>query len=276
MSSTLLISTAEAAALAGVGVSSIKRWADAGVLACHKTAGGHRRFERSVLERFLREIASHPHCDATGLFSHWIEPMQRGDRHALQARLFEARERLGGWCHVADEVGAVLSEIGQRWAAGLLTIAEEHAATESLIRALVRVGDSFPERTDGRRCLLACAPNDQHTLGLVLIELCLREVGWIPCWLGSNMLACDIVQLVQQGNSFLPSVHMVALSAAAASVDTSALTAFAAPIAAVCRGAGIPVVLGGGGAWPDPLSGCVRMTSCRQFHDYLLMLGDRP
>ena len=48
------LTPAEACALAGVAATTLKRWADAGVLAHVKTAGGHRRFLRADLERFLQ------------------------------------------------------------------------------------------------------------------------------------------------------------------------------------------------------------------------------
>jgi photoactive yellow protein len=48
-----LITTRVAAALLGVGTTSIKRWADDGTLACVRTAGGHRRFLRGEVLRLF-------------------------------------------------------------------------------------------------------------------------------------------------------------------------------------------------------------------------------
>ena len=50
-----LITTRAAAALLGVGTTSIKRWADDGTLACVRTAGGHRRFLRGDVLRLLQD-----------------------------------------------------------------------------------------------------------------------------------------------------------------------------------------------------------------------------
>ena len=49
------VSTAKAAQLLEVGSSTVKRWADDGLLPCIRTAGGHRRFRRDAIERFLAE-----------------------------------------------------------------------------------------------------------------------------------------------------------------------------------------------------------------------------
>ena len=39
----------------GVSQSSLKRWADRGILRVHRTAGGHRRIDRREALRFIRE-----------------------------------------------------------------------------------------------------------------------------------------------------------------------------------------------------------------------------
>lgn len=42
-----LMTTRQAAARLGVGTTTIKRWADEGVLSCVRTAGGHRRYRQA-------------------------------------------------------------------------------------------------------------------------------------------------------------------------------------------------------------------------------------
>ena len=44
--------------------------------------------------------------------------------------------------------------------------------------------DALPVGERGPVCLLACAEGDDHTLGLSLAELCLREAGWATLWAG--------------------------------------------------------------------------------------------
>ena len=51
-----LLSTRQVATLLGVGGSSVKRWADRGLLACVKTVGGHRRFDREAVDAFRRVL----------------------------------------------------------------------------------------------------------------------------------------------------------------------------------------------------------------------------
>jgi excisionase family DNA binding protein len=50
-----VLSTREVAEALGVSESSIKRWADEGILRASRTAGGHRRIARTEAIRFVRE-----------------------------------------------------------------------------------------------------------------------------------------------------------------------------------------------------------------------------
>jgi excisionase family DNA binding protein len=263
------LTTTEAAEVAAVAPSTIKRWADQGLLPFSRTAGGHRRFERFAVERLLREqTASVSSGDPAT--SAWVRCLVGARRHEIDGRLLEARDRLGSWWRVADELGAALAEMGNQWECGGLTVAEEHVASDALARALARVGDALPIRLDGPRCLLACAGEDEHTLGLSLAELCLREVGWTPLWLGRRTPVDEVVRLVSGGQ-----VAMVALSASALLGDQRALRAITDKVGAACRERDVALVLGGRGAWPDRPSRGVRLTSFAAFHDLLAGEGDR-
>ncbi len=47
-----MVTTTAAAKLLGVSTTSVKRWADADMLPCVRTSGGHRRFPRAALLAF--------------------------------------------------------------------------------------------------------------------------------------------------------------------------------------------------------------------------------
>ncbi len=249
--------------MAAVAPSTIKRWADQGLLPFIRTAGGHRRFQRFAIERLLREQAGAGAKDDP-LLASWVSCLVGGRRHEIDGRLLEARSRLGSWSRVADEIAVALAAIGKQWELGRLTIAEEHIASDSLSRALSRIGDALPMRIDGPKCLLACAGEDEHSLGLSLAELCLREVGWTPLWLGRRTPVAEVVRLVRGGQ-----VALVALSASPLLSDDQALRALADEVASVCKDVGVGLVLGGAGAWPAQPPYGVRMASFAAFGDYL-------
>jgi excisionase family DNA binding protein len=176
-----LLTTTEAARLAGVGASSVKRWADQNLIRCVKTAGGHRRILRGDLERFLREHGGVP---GAGSSEEWADLFLTTGVFEMQGEILRSRERLGAWYLVGEEIGGGLTEIGLRWERGEITVLEEHVASERLARAIGRAVESIPSSAAGPRALLATAEGDNHTLGLSLAELCLRECGWNVVWTG--------------------------------------------------------------------------------------------
>jgi excisionase family DNA binding protein len=237
-----LLTTAEAARIAGVGASSVKRWADQNLLRCVRTAGGHRRFYRDDLETFLHEHGATMHS-GTG---EWVEVMLNGGLFEIQGELFRARDRLGAWHAVADEVGQALAELGSRWERGEITVIEEHIASEKLGRAIQRALETIPSSDGDPRALLATASSDEHTLGLALVELCLREANWSTVWTGRRTPADELIDIARSGQ-----FDLIALSASAASSNTARLAGEAKALGEACRQAGAILVLGGGGAWPD-------------------------
>ena len=78
-----------------------------------------------------------------------------------------------------------MHELGERWSAGQVTVAEEHFATnffQARLYALARGWD----RGLGPRALLACAPNEQHSLALMVFGIALHELGWRITYLGAD------------------------------------------------------------------------------------------
>jgi DNA-binding transcriptional MerR regulator len=78
-----------------------------------------------------------------------------------------------------------MHELGEQWSAGLVSIAEEHFATnffQARLYALARGWD----RGLGPRALLACAPSEQHSLALVVFGIALHELGWRITYLGAD------------------------------------------------------------------------------------------
>src|SRR5512144_3389144 len=135
------MTTQEVAHLAGVGPTSVKRWTDAGLLPCVKTAGGHRRFARSEVERFL---GAQPAANEPAGHEPWVGALlEAGDSRALEALLLAERARKGAWYRVAAVVGSALAEVGRLWTAGAVTVFEEHQASERLSRGLARIADGL-------------------------------------------------------------------------------------------------------------------------------------
>lgn len=246
-----LLSSAEVADLLGVSPASVKRWADAGVLPCVKTAGHHRRFRRDVVDHFRRSAAPAQPVEneltVAPSASAWADEMLRsGDEGQLEARLLNARAELGSWWRVADRIGPALNELGRRWQLNQITVADEHRASERFSRSIARLGAWMPQPPNPPRCLLAAATGDEHTLGLSLVELCVRERGWAPVWIGRSAPVSDIAASVARLD-----VRVCALSASCYSSHRHVLAQQAEQLGLACAAYGVTLVLGGSGNWPE-------------------------
>ena len=254
----MLLTSAEAATRLGVGVTAVKRWADQGVLPTVRTAGGHRRFRLHDVERLLRSQSGRTHADE---WSDWLDTLvNRGDVHLVLAMLFAERARRGAWAEVATYLGLLLETIGERWARGELTVAQEHVASSLLQRALTLTVETMPLPATAPRCLLSPAEGEEHTIGLSLAELCLRENGWRAEWTGGFTRTVDVCERARGGG-----VRMVALSASAYLRNRRALRSQVRAIGGVCQRAGITLVIGGSGNWPDPPAFGVRLQRWSDF-----------
>jgi excisionase family DNA binding protein len=251
------LSTSEAARLIGAGTTSVKRWADTGMLDCVRTAGGHRRFTRDALDRFVR--LQQREETVVDEVARWIDSLLSEMSHELV--LLRAHRRLGSWCRVAAELEPVLVELGVRCARGQVSVAEEHVFSERLSRALARIAESLPLLSNAPTCLLACVESEAHSLGLSFAELCLRESGWASIWLGSWTPTDAIMERVRLDER----IRLVGLSASEACDDPSLLRRVQTAVGGVCRERGVELMLGGGGPWPEvPKYG----TRLRGFHEF--------
>lgn len=247
----------------GVGSTTIKRWADDNTLSHIRTAGGHRRFKRTDVERLVREQAlSSSDVVSADKWVVWLT--ENADVVFVRDEIEDLRTKLGDWFRVADFLGAVVTRIGQRWATGECSIIEEHMATNRLSLALAAISSAFPVPGNARVCLLATLSGEQHSVGLGLTQLCLRSAGLEALWAGTSVPVGDLVAYIRNNEQ-----QMVGLSASKWSTDYGFLSKACSSIAEVCREREITLILGGEGAWPDSVEyGC----RCQSFADLRVTL----
>jgi DNA-binding transcriptional MerR regulator len=78
-----------------------------------------------------------------------------------------------------------LHELGEGWLRGEVSVGQEHFASRLLEARLLALGRGW-ERGPGPTAVLACAPGELHTLGLVSFGVALRNRGWAVCYLGAD------------------------------------------------------------------------------------------
>jgi excisionase family DNA binding protein len=240
------MTSAQVAEMLGVGPTSVKRWADSGLLPCVRTPGGHRRFLREEVERFLQREANGWSLDTSDVNA-WVDRLTSGaSAFEVQSALFAERNRRGSWWQVADTLSRVMAEMGRRWERGNVAILDEHAATESLVRAIARCSESIPVSPSAPTCLLAAAMGEDHTLGLTLGELVLRGAGWQGRWAGRVTPTEEVIALMDSRT-----VDLVAVAALESAVDPGSLQLQARRLVEAARRTGVRVVLAGIGPWPE-------------------------
>jgi excisionase family DNA binding protein len=252
-----LLTTAEAARIARVGGSSVKRWADQNLLPHVRTAGGHRRFRRADLEHFLARSGDREADSAEA----WADLVTHATVHEIWGEILAARGRTGAYFRVAEQIGRGLAELGNRWESGSITILDEHAASEKLARALERTSDGLSNDPASPNAVLATAESHEHTLGLSLAELVLRESGWSVRWAGRQTPTRELVELVAH-----ESVELIALAASKRTGDERSLAAQVRKLAPPCREHGTALVLGGSGAWPEEPEYGIRVRDFETLH----------
>lgn len=90
-----------------------------------------------------------------------------------------------------------MRDIGERWHRNEISAWQEHLASNLIRQKLLAILQSQPAVSiPGLDLVAACAPEEQHELGLLLLSLLARQEGWHVVYLGQRT---PLVDLAQQG-----------------------------------------------------------------------------
>jgi DNA-binding transcriptional MerR regulator len=140
-----------------------------------------------------------------------------------------------------------LHRLGERWAAGEVSVAHEHFASNLIRGRLLGLAQGWGQGR-GPGAVLACVPGEQHELGLMAFGVALSRLGWRITYLGTDS---PIGAVADVARSLLPAV--VVLS----SVDPDNFLDQASEIADLAEQ--VQVVIAGAGATPE----VARLTQAR-------------
>ncbi|MFF7176896.1 cobalamin-dependent protein [Streptomyces sp. NPDC008121] len=181
----------------------------------------------------------------------WSAVQARGE-HAAVAVCFEALD--GGMTAedvLLDVIGPVQARVGQEWAAGRISVAQEHAATaihDRVIAAVAHRTPHAPSRTPRNssgtaptRVTVACVEGEWHALPARILAEVLRGRGFTVDFLGAQVPTPHLIAHLHQTGP-----DVVALSS---SIPTRLPAAHAA-ITAV-QAIGLPVLAGGAAFGPQ-------------------------
>jgi DNA-binding transcriptional MerR regulator len=94
-----------------------------------------------------------------------------------------------------DVVLPCLRRIGDGWACGELSVAQEHFASQVVRGRLLGLARGWG-RGEGPRIVLACPPGERHDLALLAFGIVLARRGWAPAFLGADSPVAAIDEAV--------------------------------------------------------------------------------
>jgi len=106
-----------------------------------------------------------------------LSMLKAHDMSTLQHALTQSLMRQGLQRFVLETVAPLNRAIGDAWMRGELHVFEEHLYTELLKAALRITINAFPRAVGSPRVLLTTLPNEQHGLGLLMVEALLVPEG---------------------------------------------------------------------------------------------------
>ncbi len=109
---------------------------------------------------------------------------------------------------VEEIVARLLTEVGERWHRGEVTVVQEHFITDFLRRRLMVLFHTANQPAAGPLAITAAAPSEWHDLGILIVSLALRREGWRVIPLGQNV---PVESLLAEVRKLRPS--LVCLSA---------------------------------------------------------------
>jgi DNA-binding transcriptional MerR regulator len=135
-----------------------------------------------------------------------------------------------------DVVVPYLHQLGERWAHGEITIAQEHFASNVIRGRLAGLARGWGDG-HGPRAIVACPPDELHDLPLLIFGIVLNRNGWRVDYFGAST---PIDELVDAAGRSRPELVVVA------AISTDRFTAIAGELAELAAVA--PLALAGAGA----------------------------
>lgn len=214
----------QVATLTGVPEATLRVWERRyGIVSPQRSPGGYRLYDESQLQT-LRRMAA---LVAGGV------PASRAAKVALAATTEPTPLHEGGLPTSEEFLDAVASldsvrlagvigsavgaapfdevaqqwiqprlvDLGHAWEIGRISVAQEHFASASLMRAMAAVFERAQPTGDAGAVLVGLPSGDHHQLVLMAFAICLRERGIDVAFLGADVPLADWVQAAQHSQA---------------------------------------------------------------------------
>jgi MerR family transcriptional regulator, light-induced transcriptional regulator len=132
------------------------------------------------------------------------------DAEALEHVLKRAHARLGTAAFLEDVVPRLMQDVGALWAAGSMTIAQEHLASAAVIGIVLDAARTLRPESHAPRLLVATPAGEVHSVGAALVAGMGALDGWAITYLGPDVPSGELADAARS-----VSAHAVALSVVA-------------------------------------------------------------
>jgi DNA-binding transcriptional MerR regulator/methylmalonyl-CoA mutase cobalamin-binding subunit len=126
-------------------------------------------------------------------FDEFMAAIAAHDAHALERRLGQSLIRLGLRGFVLSTLAPLNVRVGEAWLSGRIAVHEEHFYTEHVQNVLRGAIRQMTPRDEGPRVLLTTLPQEQHGIGLLMVEALLVAEDAACVSLGTQTPVSDIV-----------------------------------------------------------------------------------
>lgn len=243
-----LLTTRQVASRLDVSEATVKRWSDSGALACERTPGGHRKFRADEVERLALRLhgvappASVPSMDVDEICRHALA----GDAvslHVVAERWMNGGGRLDSLFDLVFR--PALEQVGERWAAGTATVADEHTASAAMAEVVNRLAGFVTQRPRRGTAISACLAGEHHGLASRMCGLLLREAGFHALVPGPDTPDDALLALIEESDA-----RVVCLSASCLLSGDASLVDRVESVRALLAPRGARLFLGGDGFAP--------------------------
>lgn len=198
-------SSKQVAELLGVNESSVKRWADSGMLSCYKTPGGHRKFTKNDIlifsNKYSYELKKNiPLNQEIVSIQEQSFDFEKIKKILLMKLLNNGDDEIMDYFYslyisglsVTDLYDKIISgtmeKIGEMWKGKEITIEEEHISTSKIIKAVIKFhGKLEPNFKNGLTAFCGTPEKEFHELPLLSVNNILQYKGWNTIYAGVNL-----------------------------------------------------------------------------------------
>ena len=208
---------------------------------------------------------------AAELVAEALRAVRELDADELQGVLQRAAVTLGGPVFLDEVIAPAVEAVGNGWAGGSLSVAQEHMSSAVFRRVLEWLVGVYRVEGERLRLVVATPPAQVHEIGALMVAACAAAEGWGITYLGADLPVADLLAAARDTGA-----RAVALSIVYSSDDETLLAA----LRAARRGLpeGTPLLIGGAAAshLREPLEdlGAIVLDSLAELRTRLRKLGE--